>query len=259
MAEDYAPFNVNVTTKEPPLEELRKSGSTDIFYGIRVVIGGNSNWLGGGAGGVAYLTSFNWSSDTPAFVFPKELGNGHPKYVAEAVSHEAGHAFGLDHDGTSSVEYYGGHGTWAPIMGVSYDRAVTQWSKGEYTGANNTEDDTAIIAREVPFRTDVHGSTIATATTLTGPTLSAEGVIGTRADVDYFKVTTGTGSATFTVTPDNVSPNLDVQLRLFNSAGALLATANPTTLNATITTTLTQGSYYLEVDGVGSGTRQRGI
>jgi PKD repeat protein len=258
VAEDYAPFNVNVTTKEPPLEELRKTSSTDIFYGIRVVIGGNSNWLGGGAGGVAYLGSFNWSSDTPAFVFPKELGNGNAKYVGEAVSHEAGHAFNLDHDGNSSTEYYEGHANWAPIMGVSYYRAVTQWSKGEYTGANNLEDDTTIIAREVPLRTDVHGNTIATATTLTGPALAAEGIIGTRTDVDYFKVVTGAGIATFTVTPDNVSPNLDVQLRLFNSTGALLATANPTTLNATLTMTLAQGTYYLEVDGLGSGTATTG-
>jgi PKD repeat protein len=76
--------------------------------------------------------------------------------------------------------------------------------------------------------------------------------------VDYFKVTTGTGTASFTVTPDNVAPNLDVQLRLFNSTGALLATANPTTLNATLTASLAQGTYYLEVDGVGSGTATTG-
>jgi PKD repeat protein len=253
VAEDYAPFEVNVTTLKPPLEELRKTSKADIFYGIRVVIGGDSTWLGDFAGGVAYLNSFNWSSDTPAFVFPQELANGNPKYVAEAASHEAGHSFGLSHDGTSFEEYYEGNSNWAPIMGVSYDRDITQWSKGEYPGANNTEDDTAIIALEVPYRTDVHGDSMAAATILTGPDLSAQGIIGTREDVDYFKVTSGTGAATFTVTPDNVSPNLDVQLRLFNSAGALIASANPETLDATITTTLAQGSYYLEVDGVGNG------
>ena len=259
VAEDFAPFNVNVTTKEPPLDELRKTKSNDIFYGIRVVIGGNSNWLiDPGAGGVAYLNSFDYSTDTPAFVFPEELGNGFPKYVAEAVSHEAGHSFGLEHDGTSSEEYYEGHANWAPIMGVSYDRPVSQWSKGEYLGALNKEDDTSIIAKEVQYRTDVHGDAFDTATTLTGPDLAAEGIIGNRGDSDYFRIPLGTGTATFTATPDNVSPNLDVRLSLFDSAGNLLTTANPTALDATITTTLAQGIYYLEVDGVGSGNGRSG-
>lgn len=32
----------------------------------------------------------------------------------------------------------------APIMGMSYNKPVTQWSKGEYSNANNKEDDTAV-------------------------------------------------------------------------------------------------------------------
>ena len=253
VAEDFAPFNVNVTTTEPPLDKLSKASDADTSYGIRVVIGGSSTWFGSPVGGIAYLGSFSWSSDTPAFVFPGNLGNGLPKYVGEAVSHETGHTFGLSHDGTSAVEYYQGHANWAPIMGVGYYVPVSQWSKGEYSFANSLEDDTAIIASEVNYRTDTHGNTMATATLLTAPTLDVVGIIETRTDVDYFKVEAGAGSATFTVTPDSVSPNLDVQLRLFNSAGTLVATANPTTLNATLTSTLTQGTYYLEVDGIGTG------
>lgn len=255
VAEDYAPFNVNVTTREPDtLDELRKSSSTDIFYGIRVVIGGSSTSWFGSAGGVAYLTSFNWSSDTPAFVFPAQLGNGYPKYVAEAASHEAGHTFGLSHDGSSTVEYYEGHADWAPIMGVGYYKNTVQWSKGEYTAANNTEDDNAIISREVAYRTDAHGNTLATATAISGPAISADGVIEQVADKDLFKITTGTGSATFTAKPDNISPNLDIQLRLLDSTGAVLFTANDVPgMGATLSASLPQGTYYLEVDGVGTG------
>ncbi len=37
----------------------------------------------------------------PAWVFPQALGPDDAKFVAEAVSHEVGHAFGLDHDDRS--------------------------------------------------------------------------------------------------------------------------------------------------------------
>jgi hypothetical protein len=78
----------------------------------------------------------------PALVFYDKLGSGNEKNVAEAISHEAGHNMGLSHDGTASVGYYQGHGSgatgWAPIMGVGYYQALVQWSKGEYSGANNT-------------------------------------------------------------------------------------------------------------------------
>lgn len=34
-----------------------------------------------------------------------------PAITAFVISHEAGHLFGLSHDGTASSEYYGGHGS----------------------------------------------------------------------------------------------------------------------------------------------------
>src|SRR5687768_8369332 len=38
VAEDYAPFGVDVTTEDPGLEGLRKTTSSDAAYGMRVVI-----------------------------------------------------------------------------------------------------------------------------------------------------------------------------------------------------------------------------
>jgi serralysin len=114
VAEDFAPFNVDVTTEDPTLgvgaAALAYSGSTsDASWGIRVCIGGtSSDWFGGGAGGVAYLGSFTWNTDTPCFVFSKELGPDYAKYIWEATSHEVGHAVNLQHDGTSTLGYYAG-------------------------------------------------------------------------------------------------------------------------------------------------------
>lgn len=260
VAEDYAPFDVDVTTQDPGLEALRKSTTTDTQFGVRVCIGGSSyDWYGAGAGGVAYLNSFTWNSDTPCFVFTAQLGSGNAKYTAEAASHEAGHTFNLSHDGqvaygtTAAVGYYQGHANWAPIMGVGYYKDVAQWSKGDYPYANNLQDDTAIIASITGYRADAHGDSIVNATSLTGTSLSASGIIERRTDADLFSFATGAGPVSFTATPAAPSPNLDIQLALYDGLGNLVTSANPTTLNATLSTTLAQGTYYLAVDGVGTG------
>jgi PKD repeat protein len=259
VAEDYLPYGVDVTTQDPGVEALRKSGTGDIAWGQRVVIS-PTNWYNTGAGGVAYIGAFSWSSDTPCFVFTAQLGNGNEKYTSEAASHEAGHTVGLYHDGvTGGSGYYSGHPGWAPIMGVGYYQALVQWSKGEYPGANNTEDDlTKITGYGFTFRTDDHGNTVAAATPLvvTGSTaVSGSGIVERTADKDAFSFMTGAGAITLTVASPSPSPNLDVKAELYDSAGALMASADPTaTLSASLTYTVTApGTYTLIVDGVGKG------
>ena len=166
VSEDYMPFDVNVTTKEPAKSSLIKSSSSDAYYGVRVCIGGDcSDWYAATASGVAAYDSFTWSSDTPVFVFAKTLGNW-PKYIAESASHEVGHTLGLSHDGKNSTEYYDGANGWAPIMGSAYLQEVTQWSKGSYSGANNTEDDIAILGSALGYRADDYAGTASSATKL---------------------------------------------------------------------------------------------
>ena len=268
VAEDFAPFDVDVTTEDPGVAAFTAGGQA-----LRVLIttdydeaqiGGTGNRWFSGAGGVAYLNSWNWRSDTPVWVFENNLGNGHEKYTAEAASHEAGHAFNLGHDGTSSTGYYTGHGSgdtgWAPIMGVGYYRELTQWSRGEYTDANNTQDDVAIIAGKVGFSTDDHGNSIGSATTLTPDSqgnVSGEGIISTRTDVDVFRFVTGSGAVSFDITPFDYSDaksNLDIQVSLLNSNGQTITSINPSDrLDASVDRTLSAGTYYLRIDGVGKG------
>jgi hypothetical protein len=172
---------------------------------------------------------------------------------------------GLDHDGTNSgTEYYAGHNGWAPIMGVSYGKTVTQWSKGEYTDANNNEDDVNIIgtANGFTFRTDEAGNTIGAAAALKiesdNSTILATnnyGIILKSSDIDVYSFKTGAGSVTINVKPSANFPDLDVLLTITNASGTVMATANPTDkLSATITTTLAAGTYYLKVDGTSNGT-----
>lgn len=256
VAEDFMPYDVDVTTEDPGVEALRKSTSTDPIYGVRVCIGGSSySWYGAGAGGVAYVGSFNWNSDSPCFVFTAQLGTGNEKYTAEAASHEVGHTLGLRHDGTTAgVEYYQGHGAWAPIMGVGYYRDVTQWSKGEYTAANNTEDDLAkMVTYGAPLRADDHANTIVAATPLAGWQVAASGVIASRTDVDVFEVLSGAGSVLFTASPATPSPNLDIQLALYNGAGNLVLASNSAGLGCALSAVVPAGTYYVAVDGIGAG------
>ena len=268
VAEDYAPFDVNVTTEAPPADAITRSGSSDDRFGTVVLVTKRAGIYDCSCGGVAYIGVFDEASDyyKPALVFYDALGSGNEKYVAEAISHEAGHNGGLLHDGYSGGAYYGGHGSgatgWAPVMGVGYNKSLVQWSKGEYATANNLQDDYTVMASNgLPVRTDDHGGSAAAATVLAGTesggllSLAAQGVIERPGDVDLFAFSAGAGSASFAVGPAARSPNLDLQIELRNAAGQVLTSANPAdALTASLSATLpVAGTYYLAVRGTGKG------
>lgn len=264
VAEDFAPFDVDVTTQAPPLGDIVNSGGTDSRWGTRVAIGGSAmDWLGSqGVGGIAYIRSFGHTIDTPAFVFSRAYSV--VKDIAEAVSHEVGHTLGLFHDGrtTPNEGYYNGHGdgatSWAPIMGLGYGREVTQWSRGEYAYANNTQDDLDAITKWNGFgyRPDDAGNTGTSARDVgvlgTSATTFA-GVIEQNTDVDVFSFSTP-GSFRVTVSPASVGANLDILAEIRDGSGTVVATANPTDrLDASFTLTVAAGRYTLSVRGVGFG------
>jgi len=262
VAEDYAPFDVDVTTELASEAQITRSTSTDLEFGTRVLISPISSYFGS-YGGIAYVgvydsTGSNHSYYQPALVFPENLGSGWPKYVAEAASHEAGHNLGLGHDGTSTVGYYQGHGSgetgWAPIMGVGYYQNLSQWSRGEYPGANNLEDDfTVIRSNGLSFRTDDHGNSSAAATYLpAGTQVSVDGNLETNTDTDVFAFTTGAGQISVSVSPVKYGPNVDLLIELRDSAGTLVSSGNPVdTLGVTLAPTVSAGTYFLTVRGTG--------
>ena len=86
VAEDYSPFDVDITTEEPtaPLGQPDGTG-----LGMRVAVGGSStDWYGAPAGGIAYMGTFGYSFYQPCYVFPAQLGSGSPKATSDAISHE---------------------------------------------------------------------------------------------------------------------------------------------------------------------------
>ena len=261
VAEDFAPFDVNVTTEEPPLDRLINSGAGDENWGVRVSIGGDwSDWFGSPAGGVAFLRSFTWDTDTPTFVWPLALGNSE-KNIAEATSHEIGHTLGLSHDGHGGGAYYPGHGDWAPIMGVGYSRPIVQWSRGEYATATQQQDDLRIITTQNGFdyREDDHGDTSATATP-TDTVFNLSGVIERVNDVDVFQLVTDAGTIDLQADAYHRSPNLNIELTLLDDAGGVVATSSPNgDMSASLNMDVPAGIYYAVIDGVGDGTVDNGF
>ena len=159
---------MNVTTKDPGVAALTKSSFFDPNYGVRVVSTQATDGFGNGIGGIGYINSFNDSIDNPVFVFNKGTNNG-----AQTISHEVGHALGLSHDGLNSRTYHTGVGSgetsWGPLLGSPFSRNLTQWSNGDYVGANQTQDELAIITNArngINYKVDDVGNTIATASLL---------------------------------------------------------------------------------------------
>jgi hypothetical protein len=258
VAEDFSAFRINVSTVQPASFADRVAQ--------RVAIGGNGAWLGDNAGGVSYIESFidPYLVNT-SYVFAKNLGGGHWRYVADTVSHEAGHAFGLEHisgyDGGGQLfsEYYQGPGDGrAPIMGDSFDATRGVWWAGASTSAYTFQDDMNTIARPANgfgYRPDEHGNSIYAATALAsgGSTVSASGVIMIMSDVDYFRFTTGAGQVTFSAIVPAGFNNLDTRLELRDAAGTLITSAVPSTsFNATVSATLAAGTYYVAVGSHGN-------
>jgi PKD repeat protein len=267
VAEDYAAFDVDVTTEAPPADRITRSGSTDTVFGTTALIT-KRTFYNCSCGGVAYLGVFDDVGNTykPALVFYDMLGAGAEKYVADAISHEVGHNVNLSHDGTATTGYYQGHGSgatgWAPIMGVGYYQPLVQWSKGEYAGANNTQDDYVVMQNTgLPIRVDDRGNTAATASPLSASTvngvtsLAGGGVIERPGDIDFFSFVSGVGTATININPAPRGPKLDILATLRDGAGNVLSTSNPVdALPATLAANIAAaGTYYVTVDGTGKG------
>jgi len=266
IAEDFRPFNVNVTT------DLSKFLAAPLSQRIRVVVTPTSAWYAGVAG-IAYITSFSWGDDTPAFVFSDRLGNN-AKRVAEAVSHETGHTLGLYHQSaytttcTLSSSYHTGIGTgetsWGPIMGNVASRNATQWNYGPTPyGCSQVQDNLSTITSSNGFgyRPDDYADlyTSASPVLISNNVFSKAGVISTSADKDYFRFDLSQkGALSLNVIPFNVGTgnngaNLNVKIILQDAKGTEIKTYDiADSMHARIDTTLSAGTYYVIIDGSGN-------
>ena len=250
VAEDFLPFNVNVTTKAPPQSDLVRSNGSDHRFGVRVVFTRWTEGFGYGYGGLARYNTFRANSDTPVFVF--EAGENNSSIIA---SHEVGHSLGLRHDGYYNDEYHRGSRGWGPLMGAPYGHQLSQWSNGDYAGSTSRQDDVRILGSQLGRRTDQVADNLSAASTLvrSGSSIRTHGIIESRADVDAYQFQVNhDGDVEFLIRPFQGRGNLDVLARLYDANGTIVATSNPTQrLSASFSLALNSGKYYLTVEGTG--------
>lgn len=264
VAEDFGIFNLNVTTDSAVYDAAPPTKR------IRVIVTPTSSWYGA-AGGVSFINSFTWGNNTPAWVFSALLSNS-VKKIAEAISHEAGHALGLQHqsifDGSCNkvTEYAPGQGSgeigWAPIMGIGYSKNLTTWHYGTSAmGCNSFQNDIDIIAsatNSFGLRSDDHPDSHTGATPMAvGFATSASGIINSYSDRDVFRFDlTATNNFRLSAIPQNVGSgnegaNVDIKVALLDPNADTIGRYNPADLlNVGIDTNLQAGTYYLVVDGV---------
>ena len=257
FASSLSMFDVNVTT------------DAAVYAATPVVNSGILRYLNKKGRSNAPIHSFGTSAYSSMYKEPNGYGYG------RTTAHEAGHQLGLRHDGGEpDEEYYEGIPAyqWCPIMGNfwygnSWKEALYQWSKGEYSGSSNTEDDLRIItSRYLPFRADdITEDTPIEFTGASGvdPTING-GHIGGNSDTDVFTFTIGSKGGKINVRIDRTEHigggMLDVEATLYNESGGVIVISNPTKARyADINETLTAGNYKLKIAGGAEGTPSKGF
>ncbi len=263
VAEDFRPFNVNVTT------DSSVYFAAPLLRRQRVIITDTSEWYAG-VGGVAYFQSFLWGLEVPCFVFTDILKTG--RNSGECASHEIGHTLNLYHQsqcnstGGFVFEYNPGRGvgetSWSPIMGDSYSRNLTVWHNGPTSfGCTSLQDDLAVITSSTNgfgYRPDGVGNTIeqSTPVSININTLSFSELINRTNDTDFYRIILPKrGRLMLIANPYNLGgnrskANIDIEMSLYNGT-TLLQKYNPLTrLNAVLDTTLNAGTYHISINNV---------
>lgn len=263
VAEDFAPFNLNVTTDLAVFEAAPSVSRQHVVITP-------TDTAGPGYGGIANYNSFNETYEKECWVF-----NAGTSSCPETISHEVGHALYLYHDGRAfddgtTESYYRGHGTspveWGAIMGAPFNIDITHWSQGEYLDANEQQDDLAVIESRtnVDYRADDHGADFASATYLeifSDDTVSSQGIITETGEYDAFRFTMdAAGDVDITISPARYSPNMDIRAEIMDDSGAVLHTDYPEDETSTYTleaafsgVSLSKGDYFIRVAGSARG------
>ncbi|MBN1844839.1 MAG: choice-of-anchor D domain-containing protein [Sedimentisphaerales bacterium] len=217
VREDYAAYNITITTQEP------LGGEYSTIY-----VGGDNGWFSPSSNviGVATYDIGNHDPSNYGFAFPDELGiyynycggslKNFSEYLANLITHEAGHNFGANHIDDPSA-------TMNPYLALTPRR--TMFGSGPIPASSSTQDTQSLFGTNLGYAhgPDDYGDLLSQAQTITANG-QISGLLERRDDVDVFTFTAG-GDGTVSIdidTPDGA--NLDSLLRVYrNGDGQLLA------------------------------------
>lgn len=224
VAEDFAPWNVNVTTLDVPDTYIHRSAPDDPHFGARVGIVPRSGHYSYRSREDDYERIGTGAQDLVNF--PIEVQRAHHlsalawtntdtslPSVADAITHEVGHVFGLTHahrytyheDGDiAEVEkYFVNKTTWTALMGAAVENiGLSIWHNNSHPDAVGHRDPLAqldeILTRRAQDTAAAGKNNPANALPLDHHT-AVRGVLTSAQDRD-----------TYTVTVDKLTPHFDI-------------------------------------------------
>lgn len=258
FASSVSMYDVNITTNRA------------VYDSYPVQNSGIINFMFESGRSFAPLHSFGTRSAGTLYFFSSGWGWG------RTCAHEAGHQLGMSHDGgAGDGEYFGGLATykWGPIMGNYWPgdswgekNGVFQWSKGEYSGASQTQDDLDYLDGYLGYRPDDITTSRALKYVEGDPETinsdSTRAFIGRTGDEDIFTFQIGADGGSINVTIDQIEycSYLDVYAELRDASGNVIDSDNPQALRyANLSANLDAGLYSIMVTGGAEGTPSNGF
>ena len=219
IREDYAAFNISVTSTEPP------SGEYSTIY-----VGGNNDWFSPGSGiiGVATYDVSNRDASNYGFAFPEEMGiyynysagelRNFSEYLANLITHEAGHTYGANHvsDTTAIMN---------PYLPLSPRRNM--FGEGQIPGSASYQDTQSLFGANIGYAhgADDYGDNYDDAQSISLNSTTT-GLLERRDDIDAFNFT-ASGNGLITVDIDTTEyGNLDSFVRVYRTSDLALLVQN---------------------------------
>ncbi|WP_428507636.1 pre-peptidase C-terminal domain-containing protein [Roseateles sp.] len=264
VADQYSMLNMNVTTNRAVYDAARTANT------LRT---GIINFVNQDGRSFAPLRSFGTTSAGTLYRNPS-AGFDYGYGIGMTGAHEVGHQMGMAHDGGGSGgEYFEGIAAyqWGPIMGNywmggSWANQLFTWSRGEYSTANNQEDDFRIMTvnESVPYAADDNASGKPLQLRAGGEInpLDNWGQIERNSDSDVFSFNVASaGTLNLRVDPIEYLRMLDVDAVILNGSGQQVARSNLSVNRSAEfkNLALAAGSYQIKIQGGAEGTPQNGF
>ena len=229
VAEDYAPFDVDVTTEDPGAAAIDRTGPGDSALRHE-----GFDHARHGRRGVVQLWRYRVRRRVRSPHGPPDIPTGARVRRRREEHRRDRLARGRSHPRLESRRDDGRRGVLRGPGQLGADhgsRILAADHAVEQRGVRSCEQFRRrpggdAVARGVAEADDYPDTRSAAVSLGSGLSLSATGLIGRSTDVDWFSFS-GAGPTTLAVSPAAISPDLDLRLDVYDSSGTVIASADP--------------------------------